>query len=497
MSMPSDENRSPGAASLRRTRSLLLRGVGLCYASAFGSLAVQVEGLIGSRGMLPAREFLDHARQALGPSAYRELPTVFWLDASDASLLAVAWGGAAAGALVVAGVSPKPLLALLWAGYLSLAVAGQEFLGYQWDMLLLEAGFLSVLTAPWGLWLPAARGEPSRVAVFLFRWLLFRLMFLSGVVKLRSGDPTWWALDALKYHYETQPIPAWTSWYAHNAPAWFHRLSAGFMFIVELPVPFLMFGTRWMRRAAFFLTAGLQLGILATGNYGFFNVLTLVLCVALLDDRDLAWLRLGREETPQPPAPGHWGRRVLLAGLAAVLIGVSGHQTLEAVAPRVPTFWPLELARETLAPFRSLNTYGLFAVMTTERPEITVEGSNDGETWLPYRFRWKAGEPGRPPRFATPHLPRLDWQMWFAALSGDCRGEPWFLQFEQRLLEGSPPVLALLRENPFPNTPPRLIRARISSYRFTRPPTRDWWSIEGNTSFCPPIELRNAGPAAP
>jgi hypothetical protein len=488
------------------TRALLLRGLGAVYVMAFGSLAVQVDGLIGSQGILPAHDFLERVRAVLGRDAYWQLPTVFWLGASDTALRAVCWGGVVVGALVTAGLLPRAGLVLLWAGYLSLTTVGQDFLGYQWDSLLLEAGLLGVLLAPGGLWLGSARSRvpvPIEV-IWLFRWLVFRLMFLSGVVKVRSGDPAWASWDALRYHYETQPIPSWTSWYVHQMPPWFHKASVGFMFWAELVAPFLIFGPRPLRWAAFASTVMLQLNIAATGNYGFFNILSLVLCAALLDDRDWGWMarRLGTRAGPEPetwpdpdaskPEPRTlWttARRWGLRAAAALIFAITAMQTVEAVGLSLPFPWPLEMVRQWAEPFRSLNNYGLFAVMTTERPEVEVEGSNDGVTWAPYQFRWKAGEVDRRPRFTTPHLPRLDWQMWFAALGGHCARSPWFLWFEQRLLEGSPPVLALLRDDPFPGRPPRLIRARLALYRFTRPGSRAWWERQEAGLFCPPMGM--------
>jgi hypothetical protein len=479
---------------------------------------------------------------------------LLWLDASDRALHVLCWGGLALAALLIAGLLPGLCLALLWLFYLSLAVAGQEFLNYQWDALLLEAGLLAVLLTPWGLrldraagapggfavWLfrssgldvgkrPRDAGAPGGFAVWLFRWLVFRLMFLSGAVKLTSGDPVWRAWTALDYHYWTQPLPAWTSWYIHQMPAWFHGLSVGFMFYAELVAPFFVFGPRLLRRLGFFSLVLLQLLIAATGNYGFFNLLAVVLCLSVLDDRDWAWVArfwwwgrtqraapaapdaasapgpdaesatvAGRGPTSDPhppPGPRHrfsltWPRRIAVGIMGGILVAVTGAQTVETVLPWVIVPTPIQMAAQAIEPLRSANPYGLFRVMTTQRPEITVEGSDDGETWKPYRFRWKPCELDRTPRFTTPHLPRLDWQMWFAALAGDCRSAPWFLRFEQRLLEGAPAVLGLLRENPFPDRPPRYIRARLALYTFTAWGSKDWWAREELGLFCGPLALR-------
>jgi hypothetical protein len=514
--------------SHRRMRSALLRGLGLVYLAAFGSLAVQLDGLIGSRGILPAAEYFDHVGRLLGrtPETYAQLPSVFWLDASDRALHAVCWGGVGLSVLLIAGILPGLCLALLWAFYLSLAVAGQVFLSFQWDTLLLESGLLALLLTPWGWRLDRARDEPWIFSVWLFRWLVFRLMFESGVVKLTSGDPVWLSWRALDYHYYTQPLPTWTSWYIHQMPAWFHWISVGFMFYAELVAPFFIFWPRILRRVGFVSLVLLQFLILATGNYGFFNVLAVVLCLSVLDDRDLAMVaalvRRRREspregtvpregEAPAEPSsiparqearPPGWSvpRRAVMGVAGGVLVAVTGRQAIEAALPRAVLPTPLlastELLSEMIEPLRSANPYGLFRVMTTERPEITVEGSDDGENWRPYRFRWKPGELDRRPRFTTPHMPRLDWQMWFAALAGDCRREPWFFRFERRLFEGSPEVLALLRENPFPDSPPRYLRARLSLYTFTRWGSPNWWDSRDVGLYCPPME-RPAAPIVP
>jgi hypothetical protein len=488
----------------RLTRSLFLRGLALAYVAAFGSLAAQLDGLIGSRGILPAAEFLERADHILGPgsAAYRQLPTVFWVDASDRALHAVCWGGLALSVALLFGLLPGCCAVLLWVFYLSLSIAGQIFLGYQWDSLLLETGLLAILIAPWGVRLSTAIDRPSWPAIWLVRWLAFRLMFLSGVVKLASHDPTWRDWTALLYHYQTQPLPTWTSWYIHQMPAWFQTLSVAFMFFAELVAPFFVFGPRPIRWAGFASLVLLQLLIAATGNYGFFNLLAVVIGLCILDDRDWEWLiRLFKRRQPVPAqadddgiavVPGRaWSlpRRLVVGIAGAILFAITATQTVETVSPDLPVPSELITMSKWARPFRSTNGYGLFAVMTKTRPEIIVEGSDDGTEWKPYRFRWKPCELDRWPQFTTPHLPRLDWQMWFAALAGDCRAAPWFIRFEQKLLEGSPEVLALLRENPFPAKPPLYLRARLYLYQFTSWGSSDWWSREDHGFFCPVISL--------
>jgi lipase maturation factor 1 len=505
LSSPGPKSEAQPQPTYRHTRSIFLRGLGLTYTAAFASMAAQVDGLIGSHGIMPVGQYFDRAslQLGLGPKTYWLLPSLLWLNSSDRALHVLCWAGLFLGAALFVGIMPGLCTVLLWLAYLSITVAGQVFLGFQWDSLLLETGLLAILMAPWKLRMNRATDQPWWFTVWLVRWLVFRLMFMSGVAKLISQDLTWRDFSALDFHYQTQPLPAWTSWYIHQMPTWFHRISVGFMFFAELAAPFLVFGKRGMRRVGFASMVLLQLLIAATGNYGFFNLLSLVLCAAILDDRD--WQRLRDLVRRSPPLAdpfafepnpkwlvGRWsfGRRLVVGMAGAVLIGVSTHRLLESLWPGTEVPFPVPWLADQLEPFRSANSYGLFAVMTTERPEIIIEGSNDGESWKPYHFRWKPDELNRRPRFTTPHMPRLDWQLWFAALSGDCRTQPWFIKLEQCLLTGSPEVLSLLRDNPFPNQPPRFVRARLYLYEFTRSGSPDWWGREDKGFFCPPIESR-------
>jgi hypothetical protein len=491
--------------------------MGLVYLAAFWSLGVQVEGLAGRDGILPAASYLEAARSQIGVEAYWRLPTICWfVGAGDPSLKALCATGAALGILLITGLAPLPSAVGAWVLYLSLASVCRTFLNFQWDALLLEAGFLAIFMAPPRLRcrLPCLSGPP-RLALWLVWWLLFRLMFSSGVVKLLSGDATWWQLRALDVHYETQPIPTWSAWYAHQMPGWFQSCSVAIMFFIELVVPWFIAGPRLARRAACAILAGLQLVIAATGNYAFFNLLTLALCLPLLDDA--VWPRRWRPlrgipdpsapsplDEPNPPVapsppdspPLRRGARWpvwVAAPFAAILVVLS---LLDMTARfRLPIPWPGAVLRlsDAIGPYRIVNAYGLFAAMTTERPEIVVEGSDDGQTWLPYEFHWKPGEVTRRPVFVAPHQPRLDWQMWFAAL-GSYRNQPWFQAFLARLLQGSPPVLALLERNPFPDAPPRYIRSVVYDYRFTdwaaRRATGAWWRREMKGLYSPPQSLR-------
>jgi hypothetical protein len=483
--------------SSEAVRRLFLRLLGLVYLAAFLSLAVQVEGLIGSKGILPVAELLDWARARTGPERHFLFPSLFWLNASDAALAAASWGGAILSCLLLAGLAPAPLLFALWALYLSLTSAGQIFLGYQWDALLLETGFLAIFWAPFSLRLRPGPQPPAVLVNWLLRWLLFRLMFSSGVVKLLSGDPTWRDLTALRYHYWTQPLPTWTAWYVDHLPGWFHAGSLVAMLAMELAVPLLIFAPRRLRLVACGALVALQLAIAATGNYAFFNLLTIVLCLVLLDDRSLPE---GLRRRLVPAASGEPGRgwpRWVLLPLAALVSLLSAIQMSGTVGLRVPWPAPARAVYRAAAPFQVVNGYGLFAVMTTRRPEILVEGSDDGVAWKAYELRWKPGDVTRAPAFVAPHQPRLDWQMWFAALE-TCEANPWLLRFLARLLDGSPPVVGLLERNPFPRSPPRLVRAVLYEYRFTdaRESGGAWWRREEVGLFCPVLSREEVAATA-
>ncbi|HWX23057.1 MAG TPA: lipase maturation factor family protein [Candidatus Binatia bacterium] len=486
-----------GFATYALSSWLFLRLLGLIYLAAFVSLATQIKGLAGRQGVLPTADFL-RSRLHLGIHRFYLSPTLCWLNSSDRFLLFLSWGGALLALLLVLGFAPLPVLVLLWAFYLSLFGACRLFLSYQWDVLLLETGFLAIFLAPLELrpaFPPAT--APSILIVWLFWWLLFRLMFSSGLVKLRSGDPTWRNLTALSRHYETQPLPTPLAWDAHQMPVRFHQASAALMFAIELGTPFLIPcpGLRRLAACAFIL---LMVLIELTGNYCFFNLLGIALSLLLLDDQVL--LPVFRELCPAlsrtvslAPAPASC--HCLCFVVALLVLGLSLEPVLRLF--RLEMDWPRPVAKvlSLLAPLQLVNSYGLFSLMTTERPEIIIEGSEDGVNWRPYEFKWKPGDVKRPPRFVAPHQPRLDWQMWFAAL--DCyEKHPWLACFLNRLLEGSSAVLSLLRKNPFPQAPPRYIRGVLYDYRFTtrveRRATGACWRRERRGFYSPAFNLDGA-----
>ena len=491
--------------------ALFLRLLGVVYLIAIVSLWTQISGLVGDHGILPAADFLDSVKllfsgQHPPASPLWLLPTLAWISPHDWFLHVLCAAGTILACLLILGVLPIPALVLLWIDYLSLFHVGQDFLSFQWDILLLETGFVAIFLAPfaWRSQLFTDR-HPPRLAIWLVWWLLFRLMFESGAVKLTwnngltgpDGLPvpnTWESLTALDFHYWTQPLPIWTSWYAAQLPAWFQKLSVVAVFAVELVLPWMIFGPRLLRYVACGGITLLMLLIAATGNYNFFNLLTVVLALMLLDDA--IWprrlrSRMSPSDSPWLFSPTRW-RSLLLVPFFVLAVAAGAQQVWRAVAP-TEAAGPSIASELNISQFALVNEYGLFRRMTETRPEIVIEGSDDGTDWKPYQFRWKPGDPAGRPRFNSPHQPRLDWQMWFEALrleqvhqaTGTIEPRymsPWFQSFLLRLLTGEPQVLGLLAANPFPNAPPKYLRIILYQYRFTdddeRRKTGAWWHRE-------------------
>lgn len=474
--------------------------LGAVYLLAFLSLWPQLLGLIGSRGMLPAAPYLRAVAAQLGAERFFLLPTLFWLGSSDTALLVVCGLGIVASVLVLFGRLVWPALLVAVACYLAFLGVGRDFMGFQWDGLLIEVGGLALLAHPVRP-LRKSTGAMVPVGRWLLLWLVARFMWSAGWAKLRSGDPTWRDLSALHFHFETQPLPTLLGYFAHQLPGAMKKLSVVLMFVIELGAPLLMLVPR-LRRHAFLPFVGLMVIIAATGNYGFFNALSVVLFVLLLPD---AWLRrwlparlLRRlEATPAPSlgTPKQLPAPMILRAVVAALLGVASlGQAVQLFVPHKRVPLPLRAPVAWLQPFHLSNRYGLFAVMTTERPEIVIEGSNDGQTWRAYEFKYKPGDPLRSPRWNAPHQPRLDWQMWFAAM-GSPEDSPWLQGLCIRLLQGSPDVLWLLSHDPFAGKPPRYLRAILYRYRFTslaeRRRTGAWWQRTDPQPFIGPVSLQD------
>jgi len=471
-------------------RRWFLRALGLIYLIAFVSFWVQVDGLIGSNGILPVSQFLPAAHQQLGRDAYCLLPTLCWFNSGNTFLHFLCGGGVVFSLLLIAGIIPIVSLIALFAFYLSLTLAGQTFLGFQWDILLIETGFLSIFLAPWQL-VPKREREPpiSRAALFLLKLLLFKLLLMSGVVKLTSGDDCWWNLTALDYHYWSQPLPTVFGWWADQHPEWFKKFSVAFCLTVEIIAPFFIWAPRRLKLIAVGLIVFLQIAIAVTGNYCFFNLLTIALCLLLIDDA-----AIGRKHATV--IDRRYSHRLSNYGaIAVIIITLPVNAWLIFTAFKPEAVWPrsLSVVYEHLEAFRIVNSYGLFRVMTRDRREIVIEGSADGVDWLPYELKWKPGDVKRAPGWCAPHQPRLDWQMWFAAL-GSARDRVWFEYLVARLLEGEPDVTRLFARNPFPQGPPRYIRAVFYRYRFTTADehrqTGAWWRRQELGEYFPTVSLQ-------
>ena len=472
-------------------RKWFLRALGLIYLSAFVSLWVQVDGLIGSNGIWPINEILRAAHEEAGSRAYWFFPTLCWINSSNAFLHFLCGGGVILSLLLVIGIAPIVSLIGLFVLYLSLTIAGQTFLSFQWDILLIETGFLSIFFAPWQWWPRSAPVPVNKLALFLLKFLLFKLMLMSGVVKLTSADDCWWNLTALDYHYWSQPLPTIFAWYADQSPEWFKHFSVAFCLVVEIIVPFFIWTPRRLRLIAAGLMIFLQIVIAITGNYCFFNLLSIALCLLLIDDAVVGTAR----RAVRGGAPG--GRALPLSiygAVAVIIITLPLNAWLIFTGFKPDANWPRPLAvvYSRLEAFRIVNGYGLFRVMTKDRGEIVIEGSADGIIFDPYEFKWKPGDVMRAPGWCAPHQPRLDWQMWFAAL-GTPRENPWLVHTLVCLLEGKRDVERLFRHNPFPDNPPRYIRAVFYRYRFTTAEehrqTGAWWKRQELREYMPQFSL--------
>lgn len=411
---------NPEPASYTQTVKMFLRLLGVVYLIAFLSFWTQLPGLIGAGGIMPARDTLEWSSAIFGQLAFFLFPGLAWLNTSDFFLSAMAACGALLSLYVVLGIATRPSLIAVWVLYLSLVNAGGEFMSFQWDALLLETGFLAIFLAS-----SPARSSPSGLFLLLLRWLLFRVMFSSGAVKLLGGDESWSNLTALNFHYWSQPLPTPAAWYFAQLPVWFHKLSCLVMYFVELVVPFFIFAPRRLRLLACLILCAMQVLIALTGNYAFLNLLVIVLCVLLCDDRIIlrvsaSMKTLAMREAccePVPVTPGRKTRQLKFGYLVAfVIIVASSCQFIEMLLGKKALPVPAQVALNWVSPWRIVNSYGLFAIMTKTRPEIIVEGSRDGTNWLAYEFKYKPGRANRALPVVAPFHPRLDWQMWSASI---------------------------------------------------------------------------------
>lgn len=468
------------------TRFLFLRGLGMVYAVAFATALFQLVPLIGAEGILPVDRFLDRVREIHGSTAagFRELPTVFWWHHGDLALMVVSATGLALSIAVMLGLTNAVALAVLWALYLSIDHVGQRWYAFGWESQLLETGFVAIFFASARSWRPLDRRHPpSTVVLWLLRWLAFRIMLGAGLIKLR-GDPCWSDLSCLQFHFETQPVPNPMSWWLHQAPTWVLETGVLVNHVVELVVPWLLFGPRRVRHVAGIALVGFQLMLISSGNLSFLNWLTILPCLACFDDGALRRLVPARvwhavdasARQARPTKITRWLGRALALLVAWRSIDVVANLAGGRRQAMNRSYDRLHL----------VNTYGAFGSVGRERYELVVEGTmdrvpDDGARWREYVFACKPGPVERMPCVITPYHHRLDWLMWFAALeaarTGGLHREAWLLSFLHRLLDADENVLGLLQSDPFDGECPRFVRVVLYRYAFTRlkDRTNAWW----------------------
>ncbi|MEY2542031.1 MAG: hypothetical protein QOI22_1633 [Verrucomicrobiota bacterium] len=480
---------SAAGNSYRLTRFVILRLLGFVYAVAFLVAANQLVPLIGDHGLTPANHFLDSIREQLGSSTagMMRVPTLFWFGISDTGLSIFAWIGFALSVLVLAGYANAIILAILWMMYMSIVHVGQIWYGYGWEIQLLETGFLSIFLCPLLDARPFPKRPPPLLVIWLFRWLGFRIMIGAGLIKLR-GDPCWRDLTCLYYHYETQPIPSPISRYLHFAPQWFHKIEAVWNHFIELIVPWFSFGPRHVRHIAGVLLVSFQIFLIISGNLSFLNYVTIIPFLACLDDTFLGRILPRAIVRSAERASEHSEPSRVQNGLATALAILVAYLS---VTPVLNLASGRQLMNYSFDPLDLVNTYGAFGTVGRERPEIVFEGTSDafitGETrWKEYEFKAKPGDPNRRPPFIAPYQPRIDWQIWFAAMASPAE-YPWTFHFVWKLLHNDPGTLSLMANNPFPNAPPRYIRARLYRYQFAPLREKAWWKRETIGEWLPAL----------
>src|SRR5580693_3571546 len=501
-----------GAADRLIPRWLFLRALGCIYFSAFFSLIFQIRGLIGPDGILPANEYLRAVAQQLGNG--RGLwfaPTVLWLASGPHMLMALCWVGMGASLLLALNAWPRGMLVICFVCFLSFVSAAQDFSSYQSDGMLLEAGFIALFFAPPGL-RPGfgLATRVSRASLFLLQWEWFRIYFESGVAKIIGGDPEWRNFTAMDEYYQNGPLPTWIGWYMQHLPHWFHASTVYATLALEFGLVWMLFLPRRWRLVCFFIVTPWQIGVILTANYAFLNYLVLALGVLLVDDRFILRflstnlkVRMAGTKSGDANAQVEGWRESFRPNWSALKLTVSSMMLIwifyvtaaELVWMFVRT--PLPTSPVTaLEPFRIANQYGLFAVMTRGRYEIEFQGSPDGRNWVAYPFRYKPQDLNRPPGIYAPYQPRFDWNLWFASL-GSWRDYPIVPNTEVRLLSNNNDVLALFAANPFPQDPPRQIRAVLWQYWFTSIAEKraegTWWRRQLLGLYAPTLEREPDG----
>jgi hypothetical protein len=505
-----------GPRTVLLARWLWLRALALIYFSAFFALLFQVKGLIGPQGILPAGETLEAIAKAAGGERFWVAPSLFWISSSSHFIMAVTWLGLLASVAAFFNLWPRLSLAVCFVCFLAFVSAAGDFSGYQSDGMLLEAGFISVFFAPPELRPGLGREHPPiRLSLWLLQWEWFRIYFESGLVKWLSGDPQWRHLTAMDEYYQNSPLPTWIGWYVGHLPHGFQEFTAGATLALEFAVVLLLFFPRsWpagraVRVVLFVVVTVWEIPVILTGNYAFLNYIVLALAVLLLDDRTLvSWVprrfraKLAMDEADgegveepvaedaEEPATQRVFRSAKLT-VATLLLALVAYDTAEEMLNIVMPRNPLpEQPVAVLEPFRIANQYGLFAVMTSGRYEIEFQGSNDGQSWTVYPFRYKPQALNERPRLYAPYQPRFDWNLWFASL-GDWQQYDIVPLTEERLLENDADVLGLFRSNPFGSAPPKFVRAVIWQYWFTsmaeKKRTGNWWRREMLGLYAPEL----------
>ena len=464
------------------TRLMIERALGCVYLVAFLVAVNQFRPLLGERGLQPAPLFISRV-------SFMQAPSLFHLRYSDPLLLGVAWAGVLLSAAVVVGVadlappwSAIPIWFALWAMYLSIVNVGQIFYAFGWETLLLEAGFLAIF-------LGAGPTVPAWPLIILFRWLVFRVEFGAGMIKLR-GDRCWRDLTCLFYHHETQPMPNPLSWFFHHLPRPLHRVEVLGNFFAQLVVPFFLFAPQPVASLAGAVIVLTQAWLVLSGNFSWLNFVTMTLAFSAFDDRTLS-LFLQVSVPHLEPLPIWW--QWLIVAVTILVVVLSYRPALNLISRH-------QLMNFSFDPFHLVNTYGAFGSVTKERYEIIVEGTADpgeGEVgWKEYEFKGKPGDPRKVPRQYAPYHLRLDWLMWFAAMESPFRHQ-WFIALVIKLLEGDRATLKLLRRNPFPNRPPAAVRANLYRYRFSTVgelrKDHAWWVRTLVGDYLPALALDGAG----
>lgn len=474
------------------TRFVILRLLGFLYFMAFLAAVRQFIPLVGHDGLLPADTFLQAVGRRFGGAGegFVELPTLFWAGCSDDALLAVSWIGLVLSFVVMLGYANALMMLVLWGLYMSIINVGQLWYGYGWESQLLETGMLGAFLCPLFDGRPFPRTAPPVAIIWLYRWLIFRIMLGAGLIKLR-GDACWRDLTCLYYHYETQPIPNPLSWWLHFRPHWFQQLGTLWNHVVELVVPWFGFGPPRVRHVAGFLLASFQVFLIFSGNLSFLNWLTIVPCLACFDDSFWArWLPSRLVESARMAktrARPSMGRDIAVIGFTMIV-------AIYSIDPVMNLILPGQKMNASFDRLRLVNTYGAFGSVGRERNEIIFEGTDslspETAVWRAYEFPAKPGDPRRRPAIIAPYQPRLDWQIWFAAMAspGDY---PWTVHFVWKLLHNDPGTLSLLANNPFPGAPPRFVRAELYRYRFTPSAEADgsWWKRERIGAWLPPLSV--------